>query len=74
MKKVGSIRMLSWWGPWTSDRPQVLGGGQAMTSEGRTSMLKALFEGVIKAKISCFTFLHRTILNPGIHFDHASTL
>lgn len=35
MGKVGSIRVLSWWGLWTSDSAQVLGGEQAMTSEGR---------------------------------------
>ena len=35
MGKVESVRMPSWWGLWKSDRPQVLGSGQAMTSDGR---------------------------------------
>lgn len=64
MGKVGRIRMLSWWGLWTSDSSQVLGSGQAMTSEGRRrarAEKDAKDVRVIIAKISCFTFLHGTI-------------
>lgn len=46
------------WAPWSNNRPQVVGGGQAMTSEGRTRThaKRALLEGVIKAKITYFSF------------------
>ena len=43
--------MLSRWGPWTSDRLQVLGGGQPTMSEGRTrteTRAQRAIEGMIK--------------------------
>lgn len=49
--KVGSRRMLSRWGPWTSDRLRVLGGGQPTMSEGRTrteTRAQRAIEGMIK--------------------------
>lgn len=73
--KVGGRRTLSQRRLWTNDRSQVLGGGQPMTSEGRTGLgtqAQRILEGAIKAKITCFPFLHRTISNSGIHFDPAS--